>query len=1091
MGRKKNSFSKAIKHLKSKNIDEKLEMLNEIPTNNTSSIYSVVPNSVTVGVDISQTVPDYSSIDFEVDGNDGRDTSGLFDESGNSKFIAPPGDNSYILGPMAAMYYTWSTPWTKIGYIRESDRRMVNLGTLYSTLHIGGDATGKLSDWDGNLRDGNGNQIFYANGQLTLEQAQWFLNTPKKDNAGNDPANANYRAFYPGPPSNAADEFGRYLCTMTGTPKGTREDIISKKTAPMGQQGSDNFSAILDRQGQGGSGSLKATYDLDYFNQTGKKPKNAPKNWDKMSDKKKKEWLEKNPQTLSFDYKDGRFQERPPEEQQQQSGGLPDNPFDSTTPNLLSDLPLSKLFDFESSIGDFDSYFNYGTGRDGGFGTGTSGEGMPSNPDFRGAGNNKNTSSINTTQAGGSLSKYTPEQQEIIRNFRANRDTKGEIKYISELQLAAKSDAYQKGELSALGQVEYRAHQLFHNINNILSPVTDFTDKFNSIVGPIVGAKTGFVPKTIIGKLFQPTIATLVPKATTTLFAPADNGISYNLQHAAALVGSIVTAKPFEVKTTGDLRNEAIANLDAEKIKEIVRFGSATKIGAETTIRPTEGKKGDIFKDGNLMGIIGGYEFSVDGNTFTMIAQKMVRTDEGNFVQTTTSGGKYIDPKDATGKITRFQDIPEIADKDLSPLVDKIIRDPNSIVNKVFSTQAQIFDKFTSDDAMKVYDIIKNDPDALNDVVDQVSDMVNSVEIGSKVSNAIQGAASNSVAVRKILTKLGFPKSQAEKEGKGYGQVFTVITGNINELSTEVQKAINDKRSNSTVKESISWLSHERKTDIMKTLKDPIVIRETKQKSYKVKPGRRSKKSNYHQGMDKLIGDVKPQKSFKKPQNMWSQGWQEYNARSSQDRKNIVLEKIGESKHAWKYMLEHGTMMDAKNLEEFWGKNPDFYSYFFNGKKYKTVRKEQVKGDYVVFLVDESGAKSSMLQSELNIKLIEEEEKKMLEEYNKLNNIESIPYEKDPLFKKVSKKLKKEIDYPEKPAKKGYPNQPPPKLGPDGFHPDFGKKYKYDKLDPISATTMSNAPTGNPEIDANVKKASLKSKVKEGYSDWRSEIEKK
>ena len=54
MGRKKNSFSKAIKHLKSKNIDEKLEMLNEIPTNNTSSIYSVVPNSVTVGVDISQ-----------------------------------------------------------------------------------------------------------------------------------------------------------------------------------------------------------------------------------------------------------------------------------------------------------------------------------------------------------------------------------------------------------------------------------------------------------------------------------------------------------------------------------------------------------------------------------------------------------------------------------------------------------------------------------------------------------------------------------------------------------------------------------------------------------------------------------------------------------------------------------------------------------------------------------------------------------------------------------------------------------------------------------------------------------------------------
>ena len=243
--------------------------------------------------------------------------------------------------------------------------------------------------------------------------------------------------------------------------------------------------------------------------------------------------------------------------------------------------------------------------------------------------------------------------------------------------------------------------------------------------------------------------------------------------------------------------------------------------------------------------------------------------------------------------------------------------------------------------------------------------------------------------------------------------------------------------------------------------------------------------------MDKLVGDVKPQKSFKKPQDMWSNGWQGYNYRLSQGKKNIVLEKIGEGKQAWNYMLNHGTTMNAKNLEEFWGKNPDFYSYFFNGKKYRPIRKEQVKGDYIVFLVDEFGTNSSMLQSELNIKLAEEDEKKIIAEYNKLNNNEPISYENDPLFKKVSKRLKKEIDYPDKPAKKGYPNEPPPKLGPDGFHPDFGKRYKYDKLDPISATTMKNAPTGNPEIDANVKKASLKSKVKEEYSDWRNEIGKK
>ena len=269
-------------------------------------------------------------------------------------------------------------------------------------------------------------------------------------------------------------------------------------------------------------------------------------------------------------------------------------------------------------------------------------------------------------------------------------------------------------------------------------------------------------------------------------------------------------------------------------------------------------------------------------------------------------------------------------------------------------------------------------------------------------------------------------------------------------------------------------ISESRRNRILKTLKDPVVIPETKQKSYKVDPGRRYKKGKTNfQGMEKLVGDTKPQESFKEPQDLWSDGWQGHNARVSQDKKNIVLEKIGEGKQAWNYMLNHGTVMNAKQLEEFWGKNPDFYSYCFGGKKYRPTRKEQVKGDYIVFLVDEAGVNSSMLQSELNMRLAEESDNEMLSEYTK---IDPISYEKDPLFKKVSKVLKSKIDYPEKPAKKGYPNEPPPKLGPDGFHPDFGKKYKYDKLDPVSAIAMKNAPTGNPEIDANVEKAAKKPK---------------
>ena len=109
----------------------------------------------------------------------------------------------------------------------------------------------------------------------------------------------------------------------------------------------------------------------------------------------------------------------------------------------------------------------------------------------------------------------------------------------------------------------------------------------------------------------------------------------------------------------------------------------------------------------------------------------------------------------------------------------------------------------------------------------------------------------------------------------------------------------------------------------------------------------------------------------------------------------------------------------------------------------------------------------------------------------------------DPLFGKVAKKLKKEIDYPDKPARAGYPNEAPPKVDPmTGYHPKYGKRYKYDKLDPVSAVMMSRAPTGDPEIDANVKKAAKQKKdhsnidkqIDEWFfekrkRDWRKEID--
>jgi len=40
-----NRYSKALKHLKNKNIDEKLELLEQLPTNNTTGIFVDIPGT--------------------------------------------------------------------------------------------------------------------------------------------------------------------------------------------------------------------------------------------------------------------------------------------------------------------------------------------------------------------------------------------------------------------------------------------------------------------------------------------------------------------------------------------------------------------------------------------------------------------------------------------------------------------------------------------------------------------------------------------------------------------------------------------------------------------------------------------------------------------------------------------------------------------------------------------------------------------------------------------------------------------------------------------------------------------------------------
>ena len=208
----KNRFRKIHHHLKSKQIDEKLEMLSEIPTNNISNYFVIEPDYYVQDPDIPGEVTREANFTQDSLAN-GRDTTGLFDDDGTILTIEPPGDTSYILGPMASMWYAWGN-FTTIGYIRQADRRMVDLGRI----------SGPLGSW-------NGSSGFTSYGQLTLEQAVWFKNTPKLNGASND--TPNYRAFYPGPPSNVADQYGRYLCVITGTTKSTTTTPPLRRVPPV------------------------------------------------------------------------------------------------------------------------------------------------------------------------------------------------------------------------------------------------------------------------------------------------------------------------------------------------------------------------------------------------------------------------------------------------------------------------------------------------------------------------------------------------------------------------------------------------------------------------------------------------------------------------------------------------------------------------------------------------------------------------------------------------------------------------------------------------------------------------------------------
>ena len=79
-----NKFGSAVRHLKSNQIDEKLELLSEIPTNNIGNLYSIEPEFNVQDPDVPGEVT--READFTQD-DSASDTTGLFDDDGVLFFV--------------------------------------------------------------------------------------------------------------------------------------------------------------------------------------------------------------------------------------------------------------------------------------------------------------------------------------------------------------------------------------------------------------------------------------------------------------------------------------------------------------------------------------------------------------------------------------------------------------------------------------------------------------------------------------------------------------------------------------------------------------------------------------------------------------------------------------------------------------------------------------------------------------------------------------------------------------------------------------------------------------------------------------------
>ena len=560
-----------------------------------------------------------------------------------------------------------------------------------------------------------------------------------------------------------------------------------------------------------------------------------------------------------------------------------------------------------------------------------------------------------------------------------------------------------------------------NKLGGLFSAIADIFNKISK--GP-----EEFFPKgTLIGNALQDSMR-----------GGVNHSAEYNALLPIYLGLSILTGQKLEIPISPSAAKNMVGKIDVNALSNVLKINTPTPTSAKETISPSSGKTTSVMKDSMGWGAQGGltYNYNTKTSQLEITSNKTLRTTSGGeSVKTASEFGGMASP----GKITSFSDIP-------SPTIPQV----QDAATKLISTVSKKLGGPGLDPNLPLDIQLSGMRNAYNS--NDISKVA--LEMGLVLSKTMtQGSASNIVALRKVLVDSGIvPKSDVEKIGGAYGQVSNVYKVDYTDLPSNVKSVIDKKVG---VKESVVLTKSCKK--ILREIKKPYVLPEEPKVKIKHRP--KVIGSDPRVVNSDLMKKAEVPSSFKKAEDrMWGKYERDRNSRMSQERKNEVLDHLGGSDHFWEFMTETSRQ-----------KSNDIMYNNFGGKekKGKIIRKEELKGDTLLFIADENGKKESILQSELSIRIANEFNKKLFEKY--FEEQETVQADKDPLFKKVAKRLKKEIDYSDKPAKKGYPNEPPPKMV-NGYHPEFGKKKSYyNKLDPQSASAMPE--TGDPEIDTKIKSA--------------------